>query len=70
MRSKAGHLAGAGLDVFEHEPQVDPRLITRDDVVLTPHLGGASREARKNAPPHRRAKTSASSFRAVRLSHL
>ena len=40
-------IAGAGLDVFEHEPQVDPRLIALPTVVLTPHLGSAARELRE-----------------------
>ena len=34
-------IAGAGLDVFEHEPQVAPELVTMPNVVLTPHLGSA-----------------------------
>ena len=40
-------IAGAGLDVFEHEPQVDPELLAMPNVVLTPHLGSADRELRK-----------------------
>lgn len=40
-------IAGAALDVFEHEPKVDPRLITLSNVVLTPHLGSAARELRE-----------------------
>lgn len=43
---EAGHLAGAGLDVFEHEPEVHPGLLDRDDVVLVPHLGSATAETR------------------------
>jgi len=39
-------IAGAGLDVFEHEPQVDPELLAMSNVVLTPHLGSADRELR------------------------
>ena len=42
-----GRIAGAGLDVFEHEPQVDPRLTKLTNVVLTPHLGSAARELRE-----------------------
>jgi glyoxylate reductase len=42
-----GRLAGAALDVFEHEPDVHPGLLGRDDVVLTPHLGSATQEARE-----------------------
>ncbi|AHE54370.1 hypothetical protein NX02_13380 [Sphingomonas sanxanigenens DSM 19645 = NX02] len=41
-----GVIAGAGLDVFEHEPAVDPRLLARDNVVLLPHMGSATHEAR------------------------
>lgn len=41
-----GVLAGAGLDVFEHEPSVHPGLRTREDVVLLPHLGSATVETR------------------------
>jgi len=41
-----GEIAGAGLDVFEHEPAVHPGLLGRDDVVLLPHLGSATVETR------------------------
>jgi nitrogen fixation-related uncharacterized protein len=41
-----GELAGAGLDVFEQEPQVHEGLLDRDDVVLIPHLGSATVETR------------------------
>ncbi|MCH1505964.1 MAG: D-glycerate dehydrogenase [Verrucomicrobiales bacterium] len=44
-----GQLAGAGLDVFEEEPIVHPELLSMTNVVLTPHLGGAAREAREAA---------------------
>src|SRR5215469_7125880 len=40
-------IAGAGLDVFEHEPKVDAALKTMQNVVLTPHLGSATPEVRK-----------------------
>ncbi len=43
---QAGQLAGAGLDVFEKEPQVHPGLIAMDNVVLLPHLGSATTETR------------------------
>ena len=42
----AGHIAGAGLDVYEEEPKVHPGLIDRDDVVLLPHLGSATVDTR------------------------
>ncbi len=41
-----GQLDGAGLDVFENEPQVHPGLLGRNDVVLIPHLGSATVETR------------------------
>ncbi|HUF97099.1 MAG TPA: D-glycerate dehydrogenase [Ilumatobacter sp.] len=41
-----GSLAGAGLDVYEHEPEVHPGLLTHDNVVLAPHLGSATVETR------------------------
>jgi glyoxylate reductase len=41
-----GEIAGAGLDVFEHEPAVNPRLLRLDNVVLLPHMGSATMEGR------------------------
>jgi glyoxylate reductase len=41
-----GPLFGVGLDVYEREPTVHPSLMDRDDVVLLPHLGSATHEAR------------------------
>lgn len=41
-----GVIAGAALDVFEHEPVVREQLLTSDRVVLTPHLGSATTETR------------------------
>jgi glyoxylate reductase len=43
----SGHLAGAGLDVYEREPQVHPGLLPLPNVVLLPHLGSATRETRE-----------------------
>jgi glyoxylate reductase len=42
----AGRLAGAGLDVFENEPQVHPALMAMDNVTLLPHIGSATAETR------------------------
>ena len=41
-----GAIAGAGLDVFEHEPAVTEELLELDNVVLAPHLGSATHQAR------------------------
>jgi glyoxylate reductase len=41
-----GELAGAGLDVFEHEPAINPKLLNLDNVVLLPHMGSATMEGR------------------------
>jgi lactate dehydrogenase-like 2-hydroxyacid dehydrogenase len=43
---EAGEIAGAGLDVFEEEPDVHSGLLERDRVVLAPHLGSATMNAR------------------------
>jgi glyoxylate reductase len=43
---EAGELAGAGLDVFEHEPAVNPKLLKLQNVVLLPHMGSATLESR------------------------
>ena len=43
----SGHLGGAGLDVYEREPAVHPALLARSDVVLLPHVGSATTEARQ-----------------------
>jgi glyoxylate reductase len=43
----AGKIAGAGLDVFENEPAVDPRLMELPGVVLIPHMGSATFEGRQ-----------------------
>jgi glyoxylate reductase len=42
----AGEIAAAGLDVYEHEPLVEPALLELDNVVLVPHLGSATVETR------------------------
>jgi lactate dehydrogenase-like 2-hydroxyacid dehydrogenase len=41
-----GTIAGAGLDVYEHEPEVTEALLELENVVLAPHLGSATRETR------------------------
>ena len=43
---ESGHLAGAALDVYEFEPAVSPRLLKMKNVVLAPHIGSATLEAR------------------------
>ena len=43
---EAGKLAGAGLDVWQHEPQIDPRLLALPNVVMLPHMGSATYEGR------------------------
>ncbi|MFN0265316.1 2-hydroxyacid dehydrogenase [Tepidamorphus sp. 3E244] len=43
---EAEEIAGAGLDVFEHEPAVNPKLVKSDRVVLLPHMGSATIEGR------------------------
>jgi glyoxylate reductase len=42
----SGHLGGAGLDVFEHEPLVDQRLRDHHNVAILPHMGSATVEGR------------------------
>lgn len=44
---QARRIAGAGLDVYVDEPRVDPRLMALENVVLLPHLGSATFEARE-----------------------
>jgi len=41
-----GDLAGAGLDVYEHEPAINPKLLKLPNVVLLPHMGSATIEGR------------------------
>lgn len=43
---EGGRLAGAGLDVWRHEPAIDPRLLALANVVMTPHMGSATLEGR------------------------
>jgi glyoxylate reductase len=43
---QSGEIAGAALDVFEHEPAVPEELLGMDNVVVTPHVASATREAR------------------------
>jgi glyoxylate reductase len=43
---EAGSIAGAGLDVFEHEPAINPKLLASDRVVALPHMSSATIEGR------------------------
>lgn len=43
----SGHLAGAAFDVFEEEPVVTEALFTMNNVVLAPHIGSATRAAKR-----------------------
>ena len=42
-----GEIAAAGLDVFENEPHVEPRLLALENAVLTPHIASASTATRR-----------------------
>jgi glyoxylate reductase len=44
---RSGHLAGVGLDVFDNEPDINPELVGMENVVLTPHIASATKEARE-----------------------
>jgi glyoxylate/hydroxypyruvate/2-ketogluconate reductase len=43
---REGRIAAAGLDVFENEPAVNPALLAVDNIVITPHIGSATRSSR------------------------
>lgn len=44
---EAGIIRGAGLDVYEHEPKVHPKLLELPNVILAPHIGSATHESRR-----------------------
>ncbi len=48
---REGTLAGAGLDVFEAEPQVHPALLACENVLIVPHIGSATVETRERMAP-------------------
>ena len=39
---KSGHLSGAGLDVYDNEPNIDPELIVMPNTITTPHIASAT----------------------------
>ena len=43
---QGGHIAAAGLDVYEHEPRINPKLFALPNAVLLPHMGSATVEGR------------------------
>jgi lactate dehydrogenase-like 2-hydroxyacid dehydrogenase len=43
---RSGHIAAAGLDVYNDEPKLHPDYVTLENVVLLPHLGSATTETR------------------------
>jgi glyoxylate reductase len=43
---ETGEIAGAALDVFEHEPAINPKLLKMESVLLLPHMGSATIEGR------------------------
>ena len=43
---RSGIIAGAALDVYEHEPSISPELLTLPNVVLSPHTGTGTMEGR------------------------
>jgi len=44
---RSGHIAGAGLDVFDNEPNINPELVGMENVIMTPHIASATVEARE-----------------------
>jgi phosphoglycerate dehydrogenase-like enzyme len=46
---KANRIAGAGLDVFEDEPKINPYFAKSDRCIIQPHLGGLTQKARRDA---------------------
>ncbi|MGJ8563915.1 MAG: 2-hydroxyacid dehydrogenase [Alphaproteobacteria bacterium] len=44
---ESGAIGGAGLDVYEHEPKVHPKLMNLPNVILAPHIGSATHESRR-----------------------
>lgn len=44
---KEGIIKGAGLDVYQNEPDINPEFLTLPNVVLTPHIAGATRETKE-----------------------
>ena len=47
---ESGKLFSVGLDVYEEEPNIHPRLVSNENVVLTPHIGTATYETQVSQP--------------------
>ena len=48
----SGHIASVGLDVYEHEPRIDARLVANDRALLVPHLGTHTTETLAKMEAH------------------
>ena len=44
---RSGKVGGAGLDVYDNEPNINPELVAMENVILTPHTASATQETRQ-----------------------